>query len=70
MANDVVPGLLSVIIPTYKAETYLAETLTSVLDQNWNSIEVVVVDDCSSDRSIAVAESFGGFVRVIALVFH
>jgi glycosyltransferase involved in cell wall biosynthesis len=66
VSNDVVPGLLSVIIPTYNAEAHLTETLTSVLDQNCHSIEVVVVDDGSSDRSIAVAESFGGFVRVIA----
>ena len=70
MTNDVVPGLLSVIIPTYNAEAYLTETLTSVLDQNWNSIEVVVVDDGSSDRSVAVAESFGGFVRVIDCPHH
>lgn len=62
-----VPGMLSVIIPTFNAEKYLAETLTSVLQQNWTPLELLVVDDGSSDRSIAVAESFGSAVGVIAL---
>jgi glycosyltransferase involved in cell wall biosynthesis len=66
VTNDPVPGLLSIIIPTYNAEAYLADTLTSVSDQNWSPIEKIVVDDGSSDRSIAVAESFGDLVRVIA----
>lgn len=60
------PDLLSVIIPTFNAEAYLAETLASVLRQNWAPLEILVVDDGSSDRSIAVAESFGSRIRIIA----
>ncbi len=66
MTIDTVPGLLSVIVPAYNAEAYLAETLASVLEQNWKSLELLVVDDGSSDRSIAVAERFGSAVRVVA----
>ncbi|MBK6741483.1 MAG: glycosyltransferase [Hydrogenophilales bacterium] len=60
------PGFLSVIIPTFNAEAYLAETLESVLRQNWEPLEILVVDDGSSDRSMAVAENFGHRVRIIA----
>ncbi len=58
--------LLSVIIPTYNAETYLAETLESVFQQKWQPLEILVIDDGSTDRSIAVVESFGKRVAVIA----
>ncbi len=66
MTNNTVPGLLSVIVPTYNAKAYLAETLASVLEQNWQPLELLVVDDGSSDRSIPVAESFGSSIRVLA----
>ena len=60
------PGMVSVIVPTYNAEDYLAETLASVLEQNWEPLELLVADDGSSDGSIAVAKGFGDFTRVIA----
>ena len=42
---------LSVLVPAYNAATYLAECIDSVLMQGVTGIEVVVVDDCSSDGS-------------------
>jgi glycosyltransferase involved in cell wall biosynthesis len=66
MTNNAGPGLLSIIVPAYNAEVYLAETLASVLEQNWQPLELLVVDDGSSDRSIPIAESFGNCVRVLA----
>jgi glycosyltransferase involved in cell wall biosynthesis len=62
----IAPDLLSVVIPTFNAEAYLAETLASVLRQNWEPLEILVVDDGSSDRSIAVAENFDSRIRIIA----
>src|SRR5581483_9904986 len=62
--------MVSVIIPTYNAEAYLAETLASVLAQNWEPLELLVVDDGSSDRSLAVAKRFGGLTKVIACSHH
>jgi glycosyltransferase involved in cell wall biosynthesis len=49
---------VSVLIPCYNAEKYVGETLESVFRQTWPEIEVVVVDDGSTDRSAGVIQSF------------
>ncbi|MBQ6130959.1 MAG: glycosyltransferase family 2 protein [Selenomonadaceae bacterium] len=49
---------VSVIIPLYNAEKYLAECLDSILNQTFQNFEVIVVDDCSTDSSCAVVENY------------
>ena len=49
---------VSIIIPCHNAAPWLAATLESALAQAWTSVEVIVVDDGSSDRSLAVARSY------------
>lgn len=56
---------VSVIIPCYNGAPYLRETLESALAQTHTPLEVIVVDDGSTDDSAAIAESFGPPVRVI-----
>jgi glycosyltransferase involved in cell wall biosynthesis len=56
---------LSVVIPVWNGERYLAETVESVLRQGVPATEVIVVDDGSTDRSGEVAASFGPPVRVV-----
>jgi glycosyltransferase involved in cell wall biosynthesis len=58
-----VDQLVSVIMPVYNGEKYLAEAIQSVLAQTWRSIEVIVVDDGSTDGSADIAQSFGPQVR-------
>ncbi|MFM5888849.1 MAG: glycosyltransferase family 2 protein [Dolichospermum sp.] len=50
--------LISVIIPCYNRERYLAEAIESVLDQTYPHIELIVIDDGSSDRSGEIAQSY------------
>ena len=55
---------VSVIIPAYNAERYIADTLRSALDQTWPHVEVIVVDDGSKDGTLARAAEFGDRVRI------
>lgn len=56
-------SLISVIIPVYNRERYLAETIESVLSQTYRPIEIIVVDDGSTDGTADVAGSFSEVVR-------
>jgi glycosyltransferase involved in cell wall biosynthesis len=51
---------VSVVIPAYNAEAFIEECLASALGQTFADLEVIVVDDGSSDRTAEMAESFAG----------
>lgn len=52
------PPRLSVIVPVYKVESYLAECLDSLLTQDFSDFEIIAVDDCSPDGSGAILKEF------------
>jgi glycosyltransferase involved in cell wall biosynthesis len=52
------PPLVSAIMAAYNAEEWIAETLASVLAQDWHPFEVIVVDDGSDDRTGELIRSF------------
>jgi len=50
--------LVSIVIPLYNGERYIGATLTSILEQTYEDIEIVVVNDGSTDRSIDICRQF------------
>jgi glycosyltransferase involved in cell wall biosynthesis len=55
--------LVSVIIPVYNGERYLSDTLGSIIAQNHQSIEVIIIDDGSTDDSARIACSYGSLIQ-------
>jgi glycosyltransferase involved in cell wall biosynthesis len=50
--------LVSILIPAYNAERWLAETIKSAQAQTWSRKEIIIVDDGSTDDTVAVAHQF------------
>lgn len=55
---NAIQPLVSVIIPLYNSELYIGKTIESVLGQTYKNIEIIVVDDGSSDNSFSVAKQY------------
>ena len=47
---------VSIVTPVYKVESYIAECVQSVINQDYDNIEFILVDDCGGDNSIHIAE--------------
>lgn len=56
-------ALVSILIPCYNAERWIARAIESALAQTWPDKEIIVVDDGSTDDSLAVIRSFDGRIR-------
>jgi len=50
--------LISICIPTYNSESFIKETIDSVLNQTYKNIEVIITDDCSKDKTVEIIRSF------------
>ena len=57
---------MSVVIPNYNGQAYLADSITSVLNQLYKNFEVIVVDDGSIDGSLEIIKKFGNQITLIA----
>jgi glycosyltransferase involved in cell wall biosynthesis len=55
--------MVSVIIPVYNGERYLAAAIDSVIDQDYPNLDIVIVNDGSTDGSAAIAQSYGSRLR-------
>ena len=66
--HDSTHPLISVIIPLYNAAEYIGECLESLLAQTFQAFELIIVDDCSTDSSCEIVESyipkFGGRLKL------
>lgn len=60
--------LISVIVPVYKVEAYLDKCISSIVQQTYSNLEIILVDDGSPDRSGEICDSWAardGRIRVI-----
>lgn len=48
--------LVSVVVPVFNVETYLDECINSIRDQSYRNLEILLVDDCSTDASLGVLQ--------------
>lgn len=56
--QDAKPPLVSILIPAYNAQEWIADSLRSVIAQTWEPKEIIVVDDGSTDQTLAIAREF------------
>jgi glycosyltransferase involved in cell wall biosynthesis len=59
------PARISVIIPVYNGERYLAEAINSVLAQTTAASQIIVVDDGSTDSTRSIADGFGSRIEYV-----
>lgn len=57
--------LISVIIPVYNGKQFLSEAVDSILQQNYHPLEIIIVDDGSTDGTAELQSTFGKHVRYI-----
>ncbi len=62
------PRRVSVVIPFYNVERYFAECLTSVVRQGYRNLQIILVDDGSSDRSLSIARGYARWDRRITII--
>jgi glycosyltransferase involved in cell wall biosynthesis len=62
--------LVSVVLGTYNGEVYLEEQLRSVLAQTWTNLEIIAIDDGSSDRTVAILREYAARDSRIKVVIN
>ena len=64
-------SLVTIIIPVWNRQEYIKETIDSVLNQTYENLEIICVDDCSSDESVTILEQINdNRLRVIKLPYN
>lgn len=62
--------LVSVIVPNYNHEKFLAQRLTSVINQSYQNFELIILDDCSTDNSKTIIELYRNHPKVSHIVYN
>ncbi len=56
--REIVDGLVSVIMPSWNTAKFIGKSIQSVLKQTYENLELVIVDDCSTDNTDEIVKSF------------
>jgi glycosyltransferase involved in cell wall biosynthesis len=62
--------LVSVLMGSYNHEPYLSEAIDSVLNQSFRDLELIIIDDCSTDRSKEIIENYQRKDERVRALFH
>jgi len=62
--------LFSIIIPVYNSDKYLVQCIQSVLNQKLNNLEIILIEDCSTDNSTKICNSFAKKYNNIKLLIN
>jgi len=62
--------LVSIIIPVYNSEQFLKESLESIINQTYSNIEIICVNDGSTDNSLAILKSYSDKITIISQENH
>ena len=70
MRLDQIKPSVSVLMPAYNVEKYIEQAVKSVLDQTLKDFELIIVDDCSTDRTLEICQRLAQADRRIKIVRH
>ena len=59
---------ISVIMPTYNVELYIDRAVKSIINQTYKNIELIIIDDCSSDRTKSICRKYQSEFKNIVLL--
>jgi len=61
-------SLISIILPVYNGEKFLSEAIESFLNQTYDNFELIIVNDCSTDESLVIANSYAANDKRIKII--
>ncbi len=61
---------VSIVLPVYNGEHFLHQSVDSIIKQSFKNYELIIVDDCSTDNSLKIAESFAAKDKRISVIHN
>ena len=55
--------VISIVVPSFNQGRFIGETLSSLVNQNYTNLELIVIDGGSSDNSVDVIKSFAPYIK-------